>query len=505
MGIKQKLGTILYDIRHNPSFTVKEQLGYAGGMFGNAMGQDCVLTYSDKFNRDFMGIKPNHIVPLMNVTTLLSFFVPPVAGTLLDLPTPQGKKSNTKRILQLTPLPFAVTSMMLFFVPPGSYLVRLFWTFLFTVLFTTVDTFFDMALNTISLRMTTNPKDRKNFYTISSLAQSLGSMLPGWLLPIVVDRFATANEQRWAHFFVALFFCILGVSSMSAPYFTLNEKVGNIKVNESEKITWDRRTISAILHNKPFIVYLFATMFETIRKVTYDLLPFLYQNTFDDYGMKAIIDMVSGSLSYVGLALVPLLGGKISARTMLVSGHAYTGLFYTLIGLLARKSDIKKMRRRRYLVGIMIGLSGMPNAGMSAAQRVLVADSTDYMEWSSFKRYGKSIRSDGLLLATGSIITHINTMIRKNIKELSLNAIGYKSGEQDASGKAIDIKQTDKTLRGIYYIVAICGIVGNFLPGITYLFDSYTGKRQKEIEAELAEIRAKQVEQTMQEINESCT
>ncbi|MBQ7547460.1 MAG: MFS transporter [Clostridia bacterium] len=500
--MKGKFSKILYDIKHNPSFTLKEQLGYASGMFGNAMGQDCVLTYSDKFNRDFMGIKPKHIVPMTNVTTLLSFFVPPVAGTLLDLPTPQGKKSYTKRILQATPLPFAITSMMLFLVPPGGYMVRLFWTFAFTVLFTTVDTFFDMALNTISLRMTTNPKDRKNFYTISSLAATLGSMLPGWLLPIVVDRFTSANDQRWAHFFVALFFCILGVSSMSAPYFTLNEKVGNLKVNESEKIRWDRRTFSAIIHNRPFVIYLLATMFETIRKVTYDLLPFLYQNTFDDYGMKAIIDMVSGTLSYAGLALVPLLGGKISARTMLVGGHAYTGFFYTLITMLAHKADIKKLRKRRYFVGIMIGLAGMPNSGMSAAQKVLIADSTDYMEWDSNRRYGTPIRSDGLLLAAGSIISHINTMIRKNIKELSLNAIGYKSGEQDASGKAIDIKQSDKTLRGIYMIVAICGMLGNFLPGLTYMFDNYTGKRQKAIEAELAEMRSKRVTETMQQLNE---
>lgn len=499
--MKRKLSAILYDIKHNPSFTLKEQLGYAGGMFGNAMGQDCVLTYSDKFNRDFMGISGKHIVAMGNVTTLLSFFVPPIAGTLLDLPTPQGKMSYTKRILLLTPLPFALTSMMLFFVPSGSPILNLIWTFIFTVMFTMVDTFFDMALSTISLRMTTNPKDRKNFYTISSLAATLGSMLPGWLLPIVVDRFTNANDQRWAHFFVALFFCVLGVSSMSAPYFTLNEKVGNVKVNESEKIHWDRRTISAILHNKPFVVYLLATMFETIRKVTYDLLPFLYQNTFDDYGMKAIIDMVSGTLSYAGLALVPLLGGRISARTMLVGGHAYTGFFYTLISLLSHKADIQKMRKRRYLVGIMIGLAGMPNSGMSAAQKVLIADSTDYMEWDTEKRYGTPIRSDGMLMAVQSIISHVNTLIRKNIKEISLNAVGYKSGQQ-VGGKAVDIKQSDRTLRGIYMIVAICGMLGNFLPGLTYMFDNYTGKRQKAIEAELAEMRSRRVAETMQQINE---
>ncbi len=500
MGLKDKLHDFKYKIMHNPSFTLKEQMGYAGGMFGNAMGQDCVLTYSDKFNRDFMNIRPGHLVAMGNATTILSFLVPPVAGTLLDRPTVEGRMSHTKRILLLTPLPFAVTSMMLFFVPSSSPIFNLAWAFMFTVLFNLVDTFFDMALNTISLRMTTNPDDRKNFYTIASLAATLGSMLPGWILPIVVNHFTQANDQKWAHFFVALFFCVLGVSSMSAPYFTLSEKVGNVKVNESEKVTWNRKTISAILHNRPFMIYLLATMFETIRKVTYDLLPFLYQNTFDDYGMKAIIDIISGTLSYVGLALVPLLGSKISARTMLIGGHAYTGFFYVLMSSFAAKFDLKKIRRRRYIVGTMIGLAGMPNSGMSAAQKVLVADSTDYMEWYTERKYGTPLRSDGMLLATGSIISHVNTLIRKNIKEISLNAIGYLSGRQDASGKAVTVVQSERTLRGIYLITTLCGVLGNLLPALTYMCDTFTGKRRKAILEELAEMRERRVSVAMAEI-----
>lgn len=506
MGIKQKLSDFKYKVTHNPSYTLKEQLGYAGGLFGNAMGQDCVLTYSDQFNRDFMMISQPHMVLLGNATTILSFIVPPIAGTLLDRPTPNGKMSFTKRILLLTPLPFAITSMMLFLVPSGSPLINLVWSFIFTVLFNTVDAFFDIALNTVALRMTsTNPKDRKNFYTISSLAQTLGSMLPGWLLPIVVDRFSTANGQRWAYFFVALVFCVLGVSSMSAPYFTLNERVSNIKVNESEKVDWNRQTISAILHNRPYVIYLLATMFETIRKVTYDLLPFLYKSTFDDYGMKAIIDMISGTLSYVGLALVPMLGGKVSARTMLVSSHVYTGFFYGLISANAGKKNfnLDKMRKRRYLVGVMLGLAGLPNSGMSAAQKVLIADSTDYMEWYSEKTWGKPIRSDGIITAVGSIVTHFNTLTRKNIKEISLNAVGYESGKQDASGKAITIVQSDRTRRGIYWIVSICGLLGNFIPAIIYAFDNHTGERKKAVEAELVEMRAQRVTKTMHEINEA--
>lgn len=494
MGIKSKISGMMHNITHNPSFTVKEQLGFSGGMFGNCMGQDCVYTYSDKFNRDFQGIDPNHLIVMGNATNILSFIVPPIAGGLLDRPVREGKMSNTKKFLLLAPLPFALTSMLLFVVPTGNPLRNLIWSFVLTILFETVDTFFDMSLNTISLRMTANPKDRKNFYTVSSLAAQLGSMLPGWILPIVIGRVETANGQKWAYFFVALVFCLLGVSTMYAPYFTLSEKLGTVKVNQTEKIEWNRNVVSAIFHNRPFMVSMAATVFETVRQVTYNMLPYLYQNTFDDYGMKAIIDAVSGGLSYAGLFSVPFVGNKVSARNMLIGSYTYSGVFYSLASLLAVNFDLKRIRKLKYVTGILIGLSGMPNSGMSAARKILVADSTDYMEWYTEKKYGAPIRSDGMLMAVQSITGKINTLIRTNIYNVSLSMIGYKSGRQDASGKAVEVIQSESTLKGIYLVTTLCGVIGNFIPGFIYFFDTYTGKRKAEILAELGEMRAQRGE-----------
>ncbi|MBQ4206792.1 MAG: MFS transporter [Clostridia bacterium] len=486
-----KLKDTIRAIKNNPSFTVKEQLGYSGGIFGNTMGQDCVYTYSSKFNRDFQMIDAGRLNLLENVSAVFSFLIPPIAGPILDKPTLPGKRSTAKTILRVTPIPFALTSLMLFIVPSNSPLMNLIWAFIFTILFESVDAFFDMAMSTISLRMTTNAKDRKNFYTIASLAGSLGSMLPGWLLPIVVEKFSDINQQKWAHFFVALFFCMLGVAVMHAPYYTLNEKV-NVTPKEGEpKVTWNRKKIAAILHNKPFMIAMVASMFETVRKVAYDLLPDLYRETFDNYGMKAIIDMISGSLSYVGLFLVPIIGARVSARSMLVGGHLYSTAFYSAIALLGSKFDLTRVRKWRYLVGVLIGLSGMPNSGMDASRKIIVADSTDYMEWYSERFLGEAIRSDGMLVAVQSIVGRLNTLIRVNVKNLSLLAIGYQSGKKDAAGQTIKVVQTPTTLKGIYFVVALCGALGNFLPAVMYSLDRFTGKRRDAILVELNEMREK--------------
>ena len=54
--------------------------------------------------------------------------------------------------------------------------------------------------------------------------------------------------------------------------------------------------------------------------------------------------------------------------------------------------------------------------------------------------------------------------------------------------------QSNETLRGIYLVTTLCGVIGNFIPGFIYFFDNYTGKRKETILAELGEMRARRAE-----------
>lgn len=488
--LKEKIAVFKETVVNNPSFTLKEQLGYASGAFGNCMGQDSVYTFSEQFSRDYMGIDAKRMTVMGNILTALGLVTNPVTGNFLDAPTRPGKKPASKIFLGTTPLPFAVVSMLLFIVPSSNITVNFFWTVLLRCIFGIVDAFFDASLNTISLRMTTNPKDRKNFYTLATLAGSLGSMLPGWVIPIVVDRMPDANSEKWAYFYIALVFCVLGFAMMYAPYFTLNEKIQVAQKEEKTVIHWDRYTVGAILHNRPFIVLLIGTFFESIRQMSYSLLNYIYKKTFDDYSMKAVIDAVSGALSYVGLAAVPVLGRKFSARTITSAGFAYTGVFYTLMSLFLIKFDLKKLRKYRYLVGILIGLAGMPNNAVAASKRVIVGDSTDYMEWYSEKNYGKPVHSEGLITATQGISGTIFGFIKTNVYNILFDKIGYKQNTfNEKTGATVEAVQSTGTLKGLYMMFTFCGIIGNFLASACFLFDNYTGPRRDRIYNELLEFR----------------
>lgn len=490
MGIKKQLLKLKSTYLDNESVSNREQLGFAGGIFGNAMGQDSYETFADKFDRNFMGLTNNMNTIKGNISTILGFFIPPVAGALYDMPTRPGKKSNIRKAIMIMPIPFAVSSMLLFVVPSDNAVYNFIWTLFLSTVFSIVDTFYDIALNALAFKMVSNPADRKKFFTFESIASTLGSMAPGGIIPIIVGMTDDSHKQQMLYFFLALGFCIIGVLAMYAPYMTIAERAPILSAQpekKDEKIHWDKNMIKAIIHNRPFMILQLANLFDCIRQMTYKLLPYLYEDTFGDLKMKAVIDAISGTLSYVGLLAVPFLGKKFSARTILSGGYLYTAFFYAIMSVFNFKFDLKFMRKFRYPICLCIGFGGIPNAAQGASRKIITADSTDYMEWYSEKKYGTAVRSDGLISAAQNIMGKVQALIKTNLYNSIFHLIGYKTNDLSTGVKPV---QSNKTLRGIYAAASICGFLGNFLPGVCFFLDNYRGERRDKIYAELCEMRA---------------
>ena len=197
--------------------------------------------------------------------------------------------------------------------------------------------------------------------------------------------------------------------------------------------------------------------------------------------MKAYVEMGSSALSYAGLFSVPFIGRKLSSRDIVVAGYMLTGICYILLAIMGYGN--------LWVVGILIAIGGLPNAGMSAAKRVLLADSTDYMEWKSYKKYGVAQRNEGMVFAFSTMVSRIADLWKELLVNGGLALIGYQSA-QKVGDQMVEAVQTPETLHGIFLLVVIPGIIGNLIPGIIMMFDNFTGKRKEKIMAELEVIRA---------------
>ena len=472
-----KLTAKLQKFMDNPDVAFKEQMGYVSGVFGNCMGQDSVSTYTDQFMYDYMGLKSSHMVAMKSTTTAVNILIAPIVGAMLD--NNRSGKGNARNFMMASAIPFTLASVLLFVVPSGSLMFNLVWSFVLYLVFNIADTFYDVALSTLSVRMTPNAKSRKNFYTVAQVASTLGSMFPGWLVPIIIEaRGGSYESEKWAFFSVALLFGIMGLITMLIPSMTLKERNIVLPPKDDNKIKIDYKLI---LLNRPLLLLSLCNCIESVRRVCYNSLPFFYKQTLNKYGMKAYVEMGSSALSYAGLFSVPFLGRKLSSRDIVVAGYLLTGICYILLFIMGYGN--------LWIVGILIAIGGLPNAGMSAAKRVLLADSTDYMEWKSYKKYGVAQRNEGMVFAFSTMVSRISDLWKELLVNGGLALIGYKSAQM-IDGQMVEAVQTPETLHGIFLLVVVPGIIGNFIPGIIMMFDNFTGKRKEKIMAELEVIRA---------------
>lgn len=481
-----KLKEKFQSFKNNPDVALKEQVGYVSGVFGNCMGQDSVGTYTDQFMYDYMGLNSGHIVAMKSVTTGVNILIAPIVGILLD--NNHSGKGNARRFMMASAIPFTLSSILLFVVPSASLTFNLLWSFILYLTFNIADTFFDVALSTLSVRMTPNAKSRKNFYTVAQIASTLGSMLPGGLVPIIIDMMdGDYNSEKWAFFTVALLFGVLGLFSMLVPCMTLKERNLVLPPKTEKKVKIDYKLI---LLNRPLLLLSLSQCVDSIRQVCYNSLPFFYKQTLNNYGMKTFVEAGSATLSYGYLLSIPFIGKKLSSRDIVVVSYLHTGICYLLLALFGYKN--------LWIVGILIALGGLPNAGMNAARRVLLADSTDYMEWKSYKKYGVAQRNEGMVFAFSTMVSRISALWKEILVNGGLALIGYQSAQM-VNGEMVEAIQTPETLHGLFLLVAIPGIIGNLLPALIMSFDNFTGKRKEKIMAELEEIRAEskaQLEET---------
>ena len=478
-----KLKETFQSLKNNPDVALKEQVGYVSGVFGNCMGQDSVGTYTDQFMYDYMGLKSRHIVAMKSTTTIVNILVAPIVGILLD--SNRSGKGNARNFMRASAIPFTLCSILLFVVPSASLMFNFLWSFILYLAFNIADTFFDVALSTLSVRMTPNAKSRKNFYTVAQIASTLGSMLPGGLVPVIIELMGgDYHSEKWAFFAVALFFGILGLFAMMVPCMTLRERNLVLPPRDEKKVHIDYKLIFL---NRPLLLLSLSQCIDSIRQVCYNSLPFFYKQTLNKYGMKTYVEIGSSTLSYGYLLSIPFIGKKLSSRDIVVVSYFHTAICYIILALCGYNN--------LWIVGILIALGGLPNAGMNAARRVLLADSTDYMEWKSYKKYGVAQRNEGMVFAFNTMVSRISALWKELLVNGGLTLIGYQSAQM-INGEMVEAVQTAETLHGIFLLVVIPGIIGNLLPGLIMCFDNFTGKRKEKIMAELEEIRAEAKQKT---------
>ncbi|MBQ3707272.1 MAG: MFS transporter, partial [Clostridia bacterium] len=352
-GVWSKAKAAWGKVVHNPTFTIREQFGYSSGIMGNSMAQDVEAYALTLFLTRFMGIAASFVIVLELVAKIANIIVDPLAGAILDRKGKHGR-SRAKAFTLVMPFPLAISSILLFVVPGIGLTARIVYVFAFYLIYCISDGFYDMSLSTISARMTTNPKDRKNFYTVAQFASTLGGMLPSGLIPVFVAIYM--EKEALIYLLFAIFFGVVGFALMIVPYFTLREKTAAAWRKEAPIAL----NFKALMLNRPMWCLIFSQIVDSVRQVCYSGLAYFYLETLGAFWMASVAGTISATLSYLGIAAVPFIGAKLSSRDIIMYGYFYTGILYVLFLLVGYKSLL--------LVALIVGFAGLPNGAMSSSR-----------------------------------------------------------------------------------------------------------------------------------------
>ncbi|MDD4316022.1 MAG: glycoside-pentoside-hexuronide (GPH):cation symporter [Clostridia bacterium] len=467
MRITEKIRGALSNFKSTSSFTLKEQLGFASGLFGEDMMIDMVGTFMLVFLTDYVGIELAALSIITLLTNALGLINDPIAGVVVE--KTHSKLGRARPYLLFAPFPLAISSILLFVIPDLSYNGRLVYVFIFYFIYAMGYTFYDLSVMSVAARINLSPKDRKKFFSMGELAATLGSMLPGFILPILISMVkndaSITNQfkaQTNVYFICAVVFSVVATVMMIIPFFTLKEKNLDLSsIREKVKIK-----PSAILKNKPLMLAFVTNIIESFRQASIGLLAYFYLHTLNNFALGSIFSIFSGILAYIGIALVPWFGKRFSTKALLIGGYLYM-VFWFIIFLIVGYNNL-------IFVGAILAIAGAPSGLLRAARRFYVVDSIDYMEWKTGER------SEGMVMALNSLSWKMRKALKEPLLTLGLVIIGYQIA---TNGR--EAVQTEAVKKGIFYLMIFTTLIGSLGSVILFMFDDFTGKKKERILAEL--------------------
>jgi len=445
--------------------------------FSRSIGE-LIASYFTLFLTDFMLIPTMQISIMIVVTRIIDAFTDPIAGGIVDMTHTRWGKSRPYVLFSSFPL--ALFTVLIFIVPNFSLMGRLVYVYVIYIAYGLAQTMYSVPLNTLSLAISADPKERKNIYTISGFMGTIGTAIPG-AVPIIFQYLAKTHDAQETWFFILAM--IIGVGTLIfgiLSFFTMKEKTVAIAAVKKEKVKI-RKNIKALFKNRPLVCIFLSSVAISFRSMGYGAMIYFFKETMGNYALATFIGIGSSIPSYIFMAAVPWLAKKVSPRNLCIAGYAYNALMYMLF-FFAGYSSV-------FWVAFFFIVSGMPNGMIGTCSTLIVADSVDYMEWRT------GIRSEGLVFSINGLKTKASSTLSGLWLPIGLSIIGYRVAETLTAGSAEFVIQSDITKQGLFYLVSLAPFAGSVMAIIPLLFDNFYGKRRDSIFAELQARREAAMEQ----------
>jgi GPH family glycoside/pentoside/hexuronide:cation symporter len=446
---------------------IVERVGYASGDFASCLYYNTFSIFLIYFYTDVFGLAPAAVGTMLLVTKFVDNFIDPVVGMACDRTLTRW--GRFRPWILFAALPLAVMGVFTFFTPDISTTAKLIYAYVTYEMLMLIYSASNIPYGALLGVITSDTDERTKLSSYRFLGAFSGNFAVQGTLLWLVRHLGHGNERTG----FPLAMTVYGVVATLLFFFVFwstHERVKSL----ADKQSSIKSDLSDLLHNKPWLVLGLVSVLCLIWISVRNACLIYYFKYYVGQESKVSVFLMTGTLAtLVGVALTPrlvkLFGGKkrcYMTMTLISSGSM-------LVMFFAGPKDYWLMYACQIVGSFVTG----PLFPMIWA---MYADTADYAEW-KFKR-----RATGLIFSAGTFSQKVGWTVGGAVTGWLLALYGFHA----------NVEQSGSSLIGIRLMVTLIPAATCAATAMATAFYAISPKLEKQIEAELTERRALQMQES---------
>ena len=436
----------------------KEKLAY--GMGDGAYQMTFSTNYLNMYFTDVIGLALGQVTRLMLLARLWDGINDPIWGWIVDNSKP-GKRGKFRKYMLYIPLPLAIVTVLMFTPVPGlvqwQYLLWAYITYIVGGMLTTVVSIpYGSLIGVIS----PNAEDRTSLSMFRNIGAGMGLMPPAVILPMLVFS-KTAGGVNYLdekkHLAAIAVMGALGVLMALFCFKNTKERLPSAQVQQKLDI---RKTLRAILRNRPFIVISICSMLLIGTQIYLTTINgYLFKDYFQDPGKLSLYPIAQYSSTVLIIPFFTKLVARFGKRELVSAGVLVSALACGALYLM-RTTDPMVYLALSFFGGIGLSI-------FTTASWAMVADAIDFQELLSGQR------EDGIAYSLCSFARKLGHTAAGAGTNVLLAAIGYAVRE----GNEV-VAQTPQVASGMYTVATLVPTITFSMLFLLFVFLYPLGKEK---------------------------
>ena len=404
----------------------KERLSFGLAGLGQNMVYNYTTAYIMVFYTDVVKLLPAAVGTLMLVARVFDAINDPIMGTIID--KTHTKKGKLIPYLRVIPVPMAVFTLLVFFVPDMSYTMRLVYAYVSFILWDLMYTVSDVPYWGLSVAITSDPNERLKLISLARILCSIGLAVSIVIPPLMISYFGGGS---FAYFITAVVMALSGSLLFSLVGF-----------NAKERTTLDKQEaapIRILFKNKPLIMLQLSRFLQAFRMVIATAGLYFAKYNMNDEAAFSILGGLLIAAMILAMLITPMLK-KIFSKKQLYNYSLLLGFISHLLMFILGFENMMINYILLFVSGLSLGLNDV-------ITYTLVGDCVDYCE------YQTGIRTEGLSFSLHTFTTKLQSAFGLFWIGIILTQVGFVEN-------AI---QSSNSLNGIFSLISLYPAVASLL------------------------------------------